>query len=215
MKPLYYYNRGGVFGFASEIKALLGSGDIERNVNSAAFYHYLSFMTTPAPQTLFDGVFKLSAGHWLTLDSSGHMELSQWWSPLSGEGSDASESDHVDRIRHLLKESVRYRMVSDVPFGVFLSGGIDSSTNVALMAEQMDRPVQTFSIGFRHEERYNELEFARLVSRRYKTDHHEVLIDVADLIDFLPQLVYHQDDRLPILCASPYISWPNWPKSAA
>jgi asparagine synthase (glutamine-hydrolysing) len=100
------------------------------------------------------------------------------------------------QLLHLLRESIRYRMVSDVPFGVFLSGGIDSSTNVALMAELMDRPVETFSIGFTGEERYNEFNYARQIARTFRTNHHEVQIGVHDLIGFLPQLIHHQDEPI-------------------
>lgn len=196
IKPLYFFNRDGRFVFASEIKALLASGNIPREVNLQAFYHYLSFLTTPAPQTLFDGIRKLPAGHWLVIDETGRETMSQWWSPLSRHSSQASEEEHIERIRHLLKESIRYRMVSDVPFGVFLSGGIDSSTNVALMAEMMDRPVETFSIAFRGEEKYNELKFARSVAQRFGTNHREIEIGMQDLLDFLPQLIHHQDEPI-------------------
>ena len=196
VKPLYYVNRGGRFMFASEIKALLASGDVEREVNAQAFYHYLSFLTTPAPQTLFDGILKLPAAHWLKIDRHGNETLRKWWTPLSRKTVSATEDDHVEQIRQLLKESIRYRMVSDVPVGVFLSGGIDSSTNVALMAQMTDRPVETFSIGFQGEAKYNELHFARSVADRFKTNHHEVQIGIRDLIDFLPELVYHQDEPI-------------------
>jgi asparagine synthase (glutamine-hydrolysing) len=196
IKPLYYFNRGGRFMFASEIKAILASGDVDREVNLQAFYHYLSFLTTPAPETLFEGIYKLPAGHWLKIDRSGKEIERKWWTPLTGKVTSASEDEHVERIRELLKEAIRYRMVSDVPFGVFLSGGIDSSTNVALMAEMMDRPVDTFSIGFRGEEKYNELNFARQVAKRFKTNHREIQIGIKDLLDFMPSLIHHQDEPI-------------------
>jgi asparagine synthase (glutamine-hydrolysing) len=196
VKPLYYFNRDGRFIFASEIKAILASGFVDRRVNLEAFYDYLSFLTTPAPQSLFDGIMKLPAGNYLKLDASGRMTIQQWWTPLSRGSITATEQEHVERIRELLKESIRYRMVSDVPFGVFLSGGIDSSTNVALMAEMMDRPVETFSIALSNDEKYNELHFAKLVAERYKTNHHEIQIGMDELIDFLPQLIYHQDEPI-------------------
>jgi asparagine synthase (glutamine-hydrolysing) len=196
VKPLYFVNAAGVFAFASEIKALLQAGIVDRKVNVEAFYHYLSFLTTPAPQTLFDSVLKLPAGHWLTVDATGRTDVGQWWTPLAGDRDEAEDAVHIDRIRQLLKDSIRYRMVSDVPFGVFLSGGIDSSTNVALMAEMIDRPVETFSIGFRGQDKYNELTFARTVARKFGTNHHEIEISVDDLLNFLPQLVYHQDEPI-------------------
>jgi asparagine synthase (glutamine-hydrolysing) len=196
VKPLYYFNQSGTFAFASEIKALLASGEVRRDVNTEAFYHYLSFLTTPAPQTLFDGIYKLPAGHWLSVEDSGRVHTEQWWTPLSREAVRDDEDTVIERVRGLLEDSVRYRMVSDVPFGVFLSGGIDSSTNVALMARMMDRPVETFSIGYRGEEKYNELRYAKLVAETFHTNHHETEIGMSDLMDFLPQLIHHQDEPI-------------------
>jgi asparagine synthase (glutamine-hydrolysing) len=196
VKPLYYFDRGGVFYFASEIKALLESGQIQREVSTEAFYHYLSFLTTPAPQTLFEGIRKLPAGHRMTVDASGRIEIERWWSPLNSPALNLTEDEYVSDIRTLLRDSIRYRMVSDVPFGVFLSGGIDSSTNVALMAEMMDRPVETFSIAFKDQPAYNEFQYARAVAKRFKTNHHEIEIGMDDLLDFLPQLIHHQDEPI-------------------
>ncbi len=107
-----------------------------------------------------------------------------------------TEESCIGTIRSLLKQSIKDRMMSDVPFGVFLSGGIDSSTNVALMAELMDRPVDTFSVGFKDLEKYNELSYARQIADQFKTNHHEVMIDQKMAFDFLPKLVYHQDEPL-------------------
>src|SRR5690349_13176701 len=101
-----------------------------------------------------------------------------------------------ERLLALLRQSIERRMMADVPFGVFLSGGVDSSTNVALMDELMTSPVRTFSVAFREHERYNELEYARAISRRYGTDHHEVVIGWQDLESFLPQLIFHQDEPI-------------------
>jgi len=196
VKPLYFYNRDGRFIFASEIKALLATGHVERAVHPEAFYHYLSFLTTPAPQTLFEGIRKLPAAHFLMVDSSGRETITKWWSPFRGSPSISSERESTEEVLRLLKDSIRYRMVSDVPFGVFLSGGIDSSTNVALMAEMMDRPVETFSIGFHANDQFNELNYARIVAERFKTNHHEIKIGMQDLMDFLPQLVHHQDEPI-------------------
>lgn len=205
VKPLYYSDKGGSFVFASEIKALLAWGIVAREVNLEAFYHYLSFLTAPAPQTLFQGIHKLPAGHWLAVNSAGNIRIEQWWTPLSRTQTRADEQTHIENIQALLNESVRYRMVSDVPFGVFLSGGIDSSTNVALMARMMDRPVETFSIAFRGEANYNELHFARTVARRFGTNHHEIEIGEAELLEFLPRLIYHQDEPIAdIVCVPVY-----------
>ena len=198
IKPLYYSCQGGRFVFASEIKAILAFPGIPRSVHLPGLHHYLSFLTTPAPLTLFEGIHKLPAGHTLTVDRHGNLTLEEWWDVFDGvrPPTDQNEAAIAERILHLLRESIRYRMVSDVPFGVFLSGGIDSSTNVALMAELMDRPVETFSIGFTGEERYNEFGYARRIAERFRTNHHEVQIGVDDLIAFLPQLIHHQDEPI-------------------
>jgi asparagine synthase (glutamine-hydrolysing) len=196
VKPLYFADRGGSFVFASEIKGILASGKIVPNVNLEALNHYLSFLTTPAPTTLFAGISKLPAAHRMTVDKCGRIEVEQWWSPLSKKQRVLPEETYVRDIRDLLAESIRYRMVSDVPIGAFLSGGIDSSTIVALMPEMMNRPVQTFSVGFEGQQKYNEFEFAHRVAKRFQTDHFDVEIGLNDLVNFLPQLVYHQDEPL-------------------
>jgi len=208
VKPLYYANQGGTFIFGSEIKALLASDYVRREVCVVALYHYLSFLTTPAPQTLFEGIFKLPAGHRMTVDSRGTVQIDQWWTPFASAQVEADEQTCVDEIRRLLKESVRYRMISDVPFGVFLSGGIDSSTNVALMSDLMDRPVETFSIAFNDQAAYDELPYAREVAKRFGAHHHEIKIGLQDLLNFLPELIYHQDEPIadPVCIPVYYVS---------
>jgi asparagine synthase (glutamine-hydrolysing) len=210
VKPLYYTFAGRQFVFASEIKAILQHPDVVREVDEEALYHFLSFLTSPAPKTLFRGIYKLQPGHHATLSASGDLRISEYWDvfdsarPHGGWSSERFQQALLDELR----EAVRLRMVSDVPFGVFLSGGIDSSTNVALMAEQMDRPVQTFSIGYAGHERYNEFEHARLIARQFGADHHEVVIDEDDLLKFLPGLVYHQDEPIadPVCVPIYYVS---------
>jgi asparagine synthase (glutamine-hydrolysing) len=198
IKPLYFTCQGGRFLFASEIKAILAFPGIPRSVHLPGLHHFLSFLTTPAPMTLFEGIQKLPAGHTLTVERDGSVRVEEWWDVFDpAAGPDTREAAELtDRLIALLRESVKYRMVSDVPFGVFLSGGIDSSTNVALMAELMDRPVETFSIGFTGVERYNEFEHATRVAERFGTNHHEMRIGVHDLIGFLPQLIHHQDEPI-------------------
>lgn len=198
-KPLYYTFAQGRFIFASEIKAILKHPAVPRELDVESFYHYLSFLTTPAPRTLFAGIHKLPAGHTLTVNERGEAHLERWWDvfdnvvPLEGR---IDENELAERILSLLRESIRYRMVSDVPFGVFLSGGIDSSLNVALMSELMDRPVQTFSVGYVDAPEYNEFQYARKVAQIFGADHHEILIGPKDMVDFLPKLVYHQDEPI-------------------
>lgn len=197
IKPLYYTFVDGTFIFASEIKAILKHPSIKREVNEDGFYHYLSFLTTPPPQTLFEGIYKIPAGHMLTLNKNGNYKLEQYWDvfdnvkPLYGK----DEKFYTERLLELLRESVKLRMVSDVPIGVFLSGGIDSSTNVALFSE-FTNDIKTFSIGYKDQEKYNEFRYARKVADIFKTKHYEVIIDVEDLIDFLEQMVYYQDEPI-------------------
>ncbi|MFQ5409436.1 MAG: asparagine synthase (glutamine-hydrolyzing), partial [Anaerolineales bacterium] len=190
----------GAFLFASEIKCLLEHPHVPRTVNEEALYHFLTFLTTPAPSTLFKDIYKLQPGHRMFVAGDGQVQVEEYWDVFDSVRYDPglTEADLVERLRAGLRESVGLRMVSDVPFGVLLSGGIDSTTNVALMAEQMDRPVQTFSIGYEGAVagEYNEFQYARQAARHFRTDHHEVLIGPQDLLDFLPKLIYHQDEPI-------------------
>ena len=195
VKPVYYAVHQGRFVFASEIKAILALPGFPRNVDEPSLYHYLSFLTPPAPNTLFRGIFKLEAGHTLTVESDGTIRKTQYWDPFDGVVP-VSDNDAPERLLALLRESVEYQMVSDVPFGVFLSGGIDSSANVALMAGLSDEPVETFSIGFKGQEGYNEFKFARMIAKQYGTNHHEMELEVDDLLGFLPSLIHHQDEPI-------------------
>jgi len=199
-KPLYYVRRPDGFVFASEIKALLEHPAVTAELDEEAFFHYLTFVCTPAPMTMFAGIRKLEPAERMTVRPDGSTTSEIYWTPFTDEAARSveglSERELEIRLVDLLRDSIRSRMMSDVPFGVFLSGGIDSSTNVALMSELMSEPVRTFSVGFAEHERYNELEFARLVARRFGTDHHEVVIDSADLESFIPELVYHQDEPI-------------------
>lgn len=216
IKPIYYTITNGKFIFGSEIKALLQHPDVHREMDEEALSHYLTFLIPPAPYTLFKNIFKLEAGHRLVVDMSGNIRKEQYWDPVAVgdqpsidfDGRPVSKSALLDdpslltedacvqTIRTLLKQSIKDRMMSDVPFGVFLSGGIDSSTNVALMAELMDRPVDTFSVGVKDFEKYNELGYARQIAQQFKTNHREVIIDQKDAFEFLPKLIYHQDEPL-------------------
>jgi len=200
VKPLYYSMHHGRITFASEIKALLEDPEQHRAVHPEAFFHYLSFLTTPAPQTLFDGIRKLPAGTWLRVRENGAIEERCYWDvwdraqPLTG----VEEGEIRERLLATLREAVRLRKVSDVPVGVFLSGGIDSSTNTALFSESEGSPVQTFSIGYEGEyaSYQNELHYARKMAEVAGTAHHERLLTADDLIDFLPTMVRLQDEPI-------------------
>lgn len=199
VKPLYYTVQHGALFFASEIKALLKHPALSAIFNRQGFYDYLTSAVTPPDETLFSGIHKLEAGHFLRAGADGHIEKRQYWDAMN-QTEDfpveqfAVERFCVDHIRRLLRDSIKLRMMSDVPFGVFLSGGIDSSVNVALMSELMTRPVETFSVGYKDLERYNELGYARQVSALFKTNHHEILIDESDALGFLEKMVWHLDE---------------------
>ncbi|HXI61398.1 MAG TPA: asparagine synthase (glutamine-hydrolyzing) [Pyrinomonadaceae bacterium] len=209
VKPLYYYQHNGRFMFASEIKALLQHPAVTPEINEEALYHYLTFVTTPAPQTLFQDVHKIPAGHMLVIDREGDVRVRQYWDALPVEPrAGLTEREHEQNILNLLRDSIRKRMMADVPFGVFLSGGVDSSANVALMSELMTQPVRTFTVGFDDCEELNELESARAISKRFGTDHHEVMIGREDMQKFLPELVFHQDEPIadPVCVPLYYVS---------
>ncbi|MBM3211593.1 asparagine synthase (glutamine-hydrolyzing), partial [Candidatus Poribacteria bacterium] len=198
IKPLYYTLFNGNFIFASEIKAIIKHPEVKREVDLEALQHYFSFLTTPPPLTLFKGIKKLPSGHTLTMNSNGDLKIEEYWdvfdnvSPLVNK----PEEFYTEKIVELLRESVKYRMVSDVPVGIFLSGGIDSSTNVALFSELSRETIRTFSIGFKDQEAYNEFQYARKIAQIFHTDHNEMMIDVDDLVDFLPKLIYYQDEPI-------------------
>src|SRR5467141_3593074 len=209
VKPLYFYQQAGRFIFASEIKAILEHPSVPREVNEAALYHYLTFVTTPAPQTLFRGIQKLPAGHMLVIDRGGEARITQYWDALPPVTAIArTEEEHRQNILDLLRASIKKRMMADVPVGVFLSGGVDSSANVALMSELIPRPVRTFTVGFHDTEELNELDSARAISKRFGTDHHEVMIGREEMMKFLPELVFHQDEPIadPVCVPLYYVS---------
>jgi asparagine synthase (glutamine-hydrolysing) len=213
VKPLYFRQEGGRLLFASEIKAILAHPEVVAELDEESLYHYLSFLTTPAPRTLFRGVGKLPAGHMLVCGRRGQVETIRYWDALPPEqpsngARPKDDEEYRTEILRLLRESIRKRMMADVPFGVFLSGGVDSSANVALMAEQMSRPVETFTVAYRDHEELNELDSARDIARRFGTNHREILIGEREMLDFLPNLVFHQDEPLadPVCVPLYYVS---------
>jgi asparagine synthase (glutamine-hydrolysing) len=201
VKPLYFTTAGSAVLFASEIKALLAHPRVTAQVEPYALYHYLSFLTTPAPMTMFRGIFKMPAGHRVTIRAGQPIAPERYWDPLPPwievkDPAQSSERDAIVRTRSLLEKAVEKRLMSDVPFGVFLSGGVDSSAIVALMARQLDQPVKTFTVGFSDHQHLNELDYARRVAGMFKTDHHEVLVDSRQMEEYLPTLVYSQDEPI-------------------
>lgn len=212
VKPLYFYHEDGRFIFASEIKAILQHQAVTAEIDEESLYHYLTFLTTPAPKTLFRNIQKLPAGHMIVVKRDGAISLTQYWDalpPLSSQPLERrSEAEHSAEILRLLRDSIQKRMMSDVPFGVFLSGGVDSSANVALMSELMSRPVKTFTVGFDDSQELNELESARAIAKRFGTDHEEVIIGRKHMEEFLPDLIFHQDEPLadPVCVPLYYVS---------
>jgi asparagine synthase (glutamine-hydrolysing) len=200
VKPLYYALTPSGLVFGSEIKAIIEHPQISPDLDEEAFGHYLTFVSTPAPLTMFKGVRKLAPAERMTVSADGTVRSDIWWDPMaSGIGREVAgmrEPELQERLIGLLRDSIGKRMMSDVPFGVFLSGGVDSSTNVALMSELTDDPVRTYSVGFKQHEKYNELEWARRVAQQFGTDHHEIVIDEDDLVEFLPEMIHHQDEPI-------------------
>jgi asparagine synthase (glutamine-hydrolysing) len=201
VKPLYYARVRDGFVFGSEAKAVLEHPAVPRELDEQAFADYLTFGFVPAPRTMFRGIGKLAPGERMVVTADGVVTSETWWNPMPSAALrervvTMSPDEVVSEVRGLLRESVGKRMMSDVPFGVFLSGGLDSSTNVALMAELSDTPVRTYSTAPRGHERYDELAYARIVARRFATEHHEVFVDEDAMREFLPELVFHQDEPL-------------------
>ncbi|HYY99838.1 MAG TPA: asparagine synthase (glutamine-hydrolyzing) [Pyrinomonadaceae bacterium] len=188
-KPLLYAKTPDSFVFGSEFSALLLHPSVGREVDRGAIHDYLSFMCVPAPLTAYKDVRKLEPGHSLTLKASGEIKTERYWEPDFNKKLKITEEEAGERALELLREAVRVRLMAEVPLGAFLSGGIDSSTVVALMAEESSTPVKTFSIGF-EEQDFSELHHARRVAERVGAEHHEFVVR-PDALEVLPTLVEH------------------------
>ena len=197
IKPLYVWNDGKRLVFASEAKAILGVPGIPTELDRDALASYLTLGYVPAPQSIFRGIRKLPPATLLVVENRQARERRYWQLPSQVDDS-VDEATWIARVRHRLEESVRLQMVSDVPIGAFLSGGIDSSAVVAFMSMHSDRPVKTYAIGFDGgdaESFYNELPYARQVAERFRTDHHEILVR-PDIVSLLPRLLWHLDEPI-------------------
>ncbi|MEP6894543.1 MAG: asparagine synthase (glutamine-hydrolyzing), partial [Chloroflexota bacterium] len=188
-KPLYYTIQNKTIYFASELSALLLALPNKPEINLEAIDLYLSLQYVPDPLTAYQGIYKLPPAHTLVWQD-GAAKLNRYWDYIYQPKSNATENQLIDELRALLKESVKMRLISEVPLGAHLSGGIDSSIIVALMAELSDAPVKTFSVGF-EEEKFSELEYARAVAQRYATDHHEFILKYGDIPSTLEKITYH------------------------
>ncbi len=212
VKPLYFAVNDDYLSFGSEIKALWQLPWMQKTVNHQALYHYLTFLVTPAPYTLYKGVYKLPAGMYVKIDSKKELTFHEWYNPLVpaityAQKDLANESFCISKIQELLTAAVEKRLISDVPYGVFLSGGIDSSLITALMSRYTDN-VQTFNISFSDGPEYSESLWAKKVSKLFNTNHHELVISEKDAFDFFQKMVYHQDEPLadPVCIPLYYVS---------
>src|SRR3954470_21898410 len=198
VKPLYWTLAGDRLLFGSEIKAILESGLIRAEANEEALPELLSTRYLSGTETLFRGIHRLQPGHTLIFEN-GQISIRRYWDIPAGRNSEEvgglSEAAIVRRFRDLLEEAVRIRLMADVPLGMFLSGGLDSSAIAALMSKMIDRPLQTFSVAFK-QRAFSELDYARQVARAIKADAHEIVIDDQDFFGALPQLIWHEDEPI-------------------
>lgn len=203
IKPFYYYMDEQTFLFASEIKALLAFPGIEAELNHNILPEYLAFGYVSGPETFFRGIRKLAPGHTLRIEEGGEPRIEQYWDLRMEPDAEARPmSDYVEGYRARLEEAVSTHLMSDVPLGVFLSGGLDSSAVAAITARQRQEPIQTFSVGYA-EQAHSELPFARTVAEWLGCEHHEVIVGWEDFFAALPKLIWHEDEPL------------AWPSSVA
>ncbi len=203
IKPLYYRLTAESFVFGSEIKVLLACPDVRPEFHRAVLPEYLAFGYLSGPETFYAGIHKLMPGHWLEIDERRELRIQQYWDlSVAAEEGVRDESYYVNAYRELLENAVRSHLMSDVPLGVFLSGGLDSSAVAALMTHIRRAPVETFSVGY-SEQSYSELPHARIVAQHLNSVHHEVLVSQREFFDALPKLIWHEDE--PIV----------WPSSVA
>jgi len=203
VKPLYYVlTDDGSLYFASEIKSLLQAGAVKAEVNLAALPDQFANHGTTGDETLFRGVKRLLPGHTMTW-RDGRVEIREFWDlSFEPKHEEMSDAEYIDEWREMFRRSVELRLMADVPLGMFLSGGIDSSAIAAMMSTMVSEPIKTFSVAFREREA-NELEYARLVAERFGTDHHEIMVTPKQFFDVLPKLVWHEDEPIGFIASVP------------
>jgi asparagine synthase (glutamine-hydrolysing) len=199
IKPLYYRLTDREFIFASEIKSLLEFPAVKRDLNRGALPEYLAFGYLNGQETLFDGIKTLPAGRWLALDESGKASLQEYWDLRFEVNEEHPENYYITRYRDLFEDCVGSHLMSDVPLGVFLSGGLDSSAVAAVAAKLSREQLQTFSVGY-EESSFTELPYARAVAEHIGSQHHEVVVSCEDFFAALPRLIWHEDKP---------IAWPS------
>jgi asparagine synthase (glutamine-hydrolysing) len=201
-KPLYYADLGGTLIFGSELKPLLRDHRVSKDLDWQALHHYLSLLVVPTPYTIFKGIRKLPAGCLLECDAQG-VRVRRYWHALDVmDDEPIAEDEAVAEVRRLLFAAVEKRLIAEVPLGAFLSGGLDSSTVVAIMSQLKQGPVRTFSIGFEGPHTHNELPYARRLAEHYRTQHHEFLVK-PDIVETLQDIVHYADEPFAISSAIP------------
>jgi asparagine synthase (glutamine-hydrolysing) len=196
IKPLYYWHDGKTFLFGSEIKSILAHPGVRTEFNKTVLAEYLAFGYIAGPATLFAGIQKLLPGHSLEISETIHIKIQQYWDLAFEQGTDEHPRDYyVNRYRELLEESVGSHLMSDVPLGVFLSGGLDSSVVAALATRARGRRIKTFSVGYA-EDAFSELPYARQVAEHISSEHHEVRLSCDEFFAALPELIWHEDEPL-------------------
>jgi asparagine synthase (glutamine-hydrolysing) len=196
IKPLYYRLTSDSFLFGSEIKVILAHGGVRPEFDLAILPEYLAFGYLSGEETFYNGVLKLMPGHWLELNRDGELKIEQYWElDTSNTEPIRGESYYVQTYRAMLDQAVSSHLMSDVPLGVFLSGGVDSSVVAALMTKVRREPIETFSVGYA-EQTYSELPYARTVARHLNSSHHEVLVSEEEFFNTLPKLIWHEDEPI-------------------
>lgn len=194
IKPVYYYNKNGIFMFASELKAMLNFGGFNSSIDLESLSHFLSMNYIPGPNTMFKDIKQLPAGHYLIV-KNGALKINQYWDVCFSADIKVDEDAVREHLLYLLKQSIKKMLRSDVPLGAFLSGGMDSSTLVALITEISGKKLRTFSVGF-EEDTFDETYFAHLAARHFDTEHYNLMCSPLDLIQALPKIVWHADNLL-------------------
>tara|TARA_B100000809_G_scaffold263890_1_gene318265 strand:+ start:804 stop:2789 length:1986 start_codon:yes stop_codon:yes gene_type:complete len=213
VKPLYFTEQNGRIYFASEIKAIIEDKSIKRAINHEGMFNYLSFLTVPAPQTLFKDIYKIPAGHYIKIENGKAGELEQYWDVFDDVKMTQSDEEIIqDDLLKELAKSIEYRGVADIPVGVFLSGGVDSSVNAALFSKAAKYPVKAFSVGYKNDNELksytNEFEFAQQAAKHTNCEYYQQELTQQDFIDFLPKLIHHQDEPIgdPVCMPVYYVS---------
>ncbi len=196
IKPFYYHTNRQYFAFASEIKALLNSGLISGEVETGCIDFYMSLGYVPAPKTMFKNILKLKPGHYGILKDDGKVQIIPYWSLRRVKQFEGTFQDARDELEYLLKNSTALHLISDVPVGVFLSGGVDSATVVAVICKKLRRSISTFSIGYSDFPEFSELDKAEIIAKRYNTDHHPIILSHEDFFESLDSLIFFTEEPI-------------------